>query len=317
MKKPAFRSIVSVLILACMLISLLGGCASTTDPSGTASSSGAEQSSAPEASPSDTHTVIDSYGRAVEVPNEIDAIILPSSYPVYLSYVTVYGMQDKVVNGMPESFSRDVWYFAVQVAPQIDEAPVVTDGEDNMNAEAAMALTPDVIICTDQDEAESLAEKGLCAVAIKLTDYDAFRDIFRILGEVFQMEDRTAEYLDYLDSMLSFVSDTIGEIDDADRARVLYFNAASMWRPNTVCEWWIPAAGGISSTAEQAEVSRVEMDMEAVYNANPDVIIEMVKSNLDIYNGVDWQTVQAVQDGRIYTTPVGITAWATGPLSSP
>lgn len=312
------RKIVAAALVLVLALSLLaacsGGTADTTPETAanteTAASAEPGASTAPESNPdtdgdpSGTHTVVDSFGHEVEVPNTIERIILPSSFPVFLSFVSVFGMQDQVVNGLPASFSREVYWADMIIAPQVDAAPTVADSSSGgMSAELCMELDPDVIFVSDEDTYTALSEKGLTVIGIELTDYEAFRNIYTIMGEVFNMQDRASEYLAYLDEMLAFISERIEGVEKTD---VLYFDYARMLRPNTVAEWWISAAGGASVTADQADVSQVIMDVEALYAADPDVIIDMLHSNMDaIYSDPEWASLTAVQNGHVYNTPVG------------
>lgn len=302
--KHKFFKMATAICLLCLVFAFLAGCTSTeADPATTNTPADDTQ----ETQDTATHIVVDSYGREVELPNEIESVVLTSSYPVYLSFVSVMGEQAKVVNGLPESFSRDTYKFDMIFAPQIADAPTVMDSASgDVSVEAVLALKPDVCLTSSEEMAQTLADKGLAAVGIELSDYDSFRDIYRIMGEIFNKQDVAEEYLAYLDETLQLVQERIGDIPEEERTRVLYFDKARMLRPNTVSEWWIPAAGGVSVTADQADLSQVNMDMEAVWKANPDVIIEMLAENVgEIYADPLWADVKAVQDERVYNTPVG------------
>lgn len=292
--KTTKKKLTVVLVLCMCLLLSLAGCGET--PKTTSQDA-----------PATTRTVVDSFGREVKLPAEIKSVALTSSFPVYLSFVSAFGEQSKVCNGLPAGFAPETYKFDFVFAPQVKEAPtVMSNASGDVNAEQLMALKPDVCFVNSEDMAKVLADKGLTVVGIKLTDFNSFRDIYRIMGEVFDKKDVAAQYLNYLDDTLKLVQDRVAAIPQDKRTRVLYFDKARMLRPNTVSEWWIPAAGGVSCTADQATLSQVGMDMEAVWKANPDVIIEMLAANVPaIYADPLWADVKAVKNKQVFNTPVG------------
>ncbi|MEL7609363.1 MAG: ABC transporter substrate-binding protein [Bacillota bacterium] len=309
MKHVSNKAMLAVLLALCMTVTLLSGCnnapAGQTETS--PSSAPAQQQENTPASSSQTRVVVDSYGREVELPAEINSVVLTSSYPVYMSFMCAIGEQEKVINGIPASFDPETYKFDAVFAPQIVGAPTVMDSASgDVSVEEVLALNPDVCLTSTEEMVKTLEDKGITVIGIKLSDYDSFRDIFRIVGEVFNKQDVAQQYLAYLDETLQLVQDRIGAIPETERTRVLYFDKQRMLRPNTVSEWWIPAAGGISVTADQADLKQVEMDMEAIWKANPDVIIEMLAGNVgEIYADPLWGDIKAVQDQRVFNTPVG------------
>ncbi len=283
------KSFIALSLCLCLITVMFTGCSSpqTAEPA--------------------TRTVVDAYGREVTVPATIERIALTTSFPVYLSFVCAFGEQDKVVTGLPSSFNRDTYQFDFLFAPQVANAPTILDSSSgDVNVEELLALEPDVVIVHTKELAETLSAKGLNVIGIQITDFQAFREIIRVFGDLFEKQDIAAQYLTYLDDTLQLVEDRTADIPEAEKKRVLYFDKARMMRPTTNSEWWIPAAGGISCTAANATQTKFQMDIEAVYNADPDIIIEMLAANVpEIYADPLWADLDAVINKQVFNTPVG------------
>ena len=83
--KHKFFKMATAICLLCLVFAFLAGCTSTeADPATTNTPADDTQ----ETQDTATHIVVDSYGREVELPNEIESVVLTSSYPVYLSSVS-------------------------------------------------------------------------------------------------------------------------------------------------------------------------------------------------------------------------------------
>ena len=157
---------------------------------------------------------------------------------------------------------------------------------------------------------------GLHVVGIKYTNIDDFRNIMRVMGDLFNKQQAANEYLAYLDSVQNFVKARTGNIPDDQKVRVLYFDKNRMVRPTTTAEWWIPAAGGISVT--QGQPPNAELDYEALLKADPDVIIEQLNGSVDNdYKDPNMQNLKAVKNHEIYPSPAGAHVWGNWTAEQP
>lgn len=79
---------------------------------------------------------------------------------------------------------------------------------------------------------------------------------------------------------------------------------------------WLDATGGIDVAAEAGIEGIKQVNMEQVYEMNPDIIYitnftETQPQDLmdNKFKGQDWSKVKAVQDGKVYKMPLGIYRW--------
>lgn len=194
-----------------------------------------------------THVVVDAFGREVKVPNKIERVIPCDSYPVGLSYILAVGEGDKVVCGLPTNFSPKRWKYTMVFAPQTEGMPaVMASGGGDPYIEQMIRLEPDVVFCSSEKQADNLTDKNFTVVCLRHRTYEDSREAIRIMGDVFGKQEEAKRYLEYFDKTLSRVRERTDIIPKEKKKRVLYFDKSRMVRPNLVCEWWIPAAGGIS-----------------------------------------------------------------------
>ena len=243
-----------------------------------------------------TRTVTDMAGREVEIPATIDSIATFGSVGVLNAFVECMGEGDKIVNEMPQNFTKnDKWAMQYKFAPQIAEGPVL-ETADGVDIEATLELAPDLCITMTADTAQQLEENGLACIVLEWGDTEDVKTAVSLMGEVLGVEDRADQYNQYFDDMVAKAAERTASLSDDQRRTVIYGDVTTLTNPHIISEWWIEAAGGVSVTAEEHTKNSLEYTMEADAN---------------------FASIPAVQNGEIYVVPTVAHVWGNRTVEQP
>ena len=200
--------------------------------------------------------------------------------------------------------------------PRIKEIPAPVKGTD-VQMEEIQKLKPQVVLASNKNQIEMARNAGIPAVRVNFQDYDGLRKVINITAEVLgdKAPEMAKQYLAYLDGKIKFAEDRTKSIDDANRPSVLHIvggdNLLKVDGDKTIINEWIRYAGGKNAITTKG--SQITVTMEEIVKANPDIIIiggtQSRKGIEAIKNDPQWASLKAVQNGRIYSNPVGTFNW--------
>lgn len=328
------KRLVSGLLAAMMCIGLLVGCGNNTN--GTESNITGDAGVAENTevstdentnSESATRIVVDHLGNEVEVPAEINTIVTTSITPMPSVYCMFAGSAEKLIGMSPSSMAAVENSLLAEIMPEIKDVSTefMTGGE--VNVEELVAMNPDVVFCHagKVEEYEQLRAAGLTVVAVATADWGSdsiatFEAWIQLLGEVFGEEDKAAGIVAYGREVEAMIQECIATVDESERPRVMFLYKYSDGVIQTsgnshFGQYWAEATGAVNVAGEQ-DASALEINMEQVYEWDPDMIyITNFVPYLaeDLYNnaieGHDWSVVSAVEDGQVYKCPLGVYRW--------
>ena len=213
----------------------------------------------------------------------------------------------KNVQGLP-------WF--AQVYPRIKEIPAPVKGTD-VQMEEIQKVQPQVVLASNKNQIEMARNAGIPAVRVNFADYDGLRKTVTITAEVLggKAPEIAKQYIAYLDGKIKFAEDKTKNIADADRPSVLHIvggdDLLKVDGHKTIIDEWIRYAGG--KNAITADGPQITVTMEEIVKADPDIIIiggtQSRKGIEAIKNDPQWASLKAVQNGRIYSNPVGTFNW--------
>ena len=323
------KKLIAMMICVAMTMGALAGCGSSSDGNGssqeTEQDSAAEDSEQEETS-SETITITDHADREVEVPAEINRVVVADIYPM-ASVLTVFlGSAEKLVGIDPVCMSAAQSGILGELFPEILEADTSFMEGGDLNIEALLALDPDVVFCSagNSDLISSLENAQIPAVGISpskwdydiLETYDQWVDL---LSQMFPENSNKSEKVsEYSQEVYDQVQEVTKDIPQEDKKKVLFLFQYDDQQIVTsgkhfFGQFWCDAVGALNA-AEEIEVdnSNAVINMEQVYQWNPDVIIITNFTPVqpeDLYNnavgGDDWSSVKAVQDQQVYKMPLG------------
>lgn len=313
------------LLLAAVLALSLAACGGapapeTTVPTETAGETAPETTAAPT-----THTVVDHLDNAVEVPYEVNRIVVCDIYPLPSALTVFFDSAEKIV-GMPApSMTAAANGLLGQLYPQILDAQTGFIDGSTINMEELLKLQPDVVFysASQPQEGEQLRNAGIPALAVSVNkwQYNAIETLnnwIDLLSQVFPENDKTQVVREYSDKMYDLVQQRVSDLDEADRQRVFFLfqytdtNMLTSGR-QFFGQWWADAIGAVNVAQELEKDNSVAVNMEQVYAWNPSLIFVTNFTKFgpeDLYNNTvgtyDWSAVDAVKNHQVYKMPLGM-----------
>ncbi len=307
-KLKASRAVGAVLcVIACLLA--LAGCVS----SGNSNSSMAGQSS------SATKTVIDAYGRKVEVHSDVKTAATVGSGARFVVYA---GAQDKLI-AVTEMETEPALNrpYAMAHKDLFASLPATSNGnhllETNVNAEQLMSLNPDVIISSrSAEECDALQnDTGIPVIGITyqnqlFTDnvYNSISCVAQALGT----EEHADQVIAKLKEWDQDLKSRTANIADADKPSVYvgavnYKGAKSF--TGTYANYAPLVELGANNVADQTgQKAAVDVDLEQIGNWDPDYMF-LNAGNMDLMkadyaaNPAFFDGLKAFKENHLYTQP--------------
>lgn len=255
-------------------------------------------------------TVTDMAGRTVTLPAHIERVAAVGSVPVIHSFIFTMGKAETIVNGMPLFAQGKRYAFHRRVAPHVAQQPTTQGPGGEPDIERLLALRPQVIFVMDKMLLSRLERKGFTVLFLAWREQSDVRPLMRLLGQVFETEDRAEAYVSWFDQIVARVEAAVADRPAAERPRVLFSNFKSMRSPHLIGDWWIRQAGGVSVTGESRLAEQFDFSIEHVMQWNPDVMIVNDPGEVaQIYADQRLSRVKAVEAKRVYSIPVGVHPW--------
>ena len=235
----------------------------------------------------DTITITDHADREVEVPAEINRIVVADIYPM-ASVLTVFlGSAKKLVGIDPVCMSAAESGLLGELFPEILDADTSFMNGADLNVESLLALEPDVVFCSagNSELISTLENAQIPAVGISPSkwDYDILETYDQwtaLLSQMFpENSNKSEEISAYSKEVYEQVQEMVKDIPQEEKKKVLFLFQYDDQQMVTsgkhfFGQFWCDAVGALNA-AEEIEVdnSNAVINMEQVYQWNPDVII--------------------------------------------
>ena len=272
----------------------------------------------------DTRIVVDHTGREIEIPAQIDRIVISSILPLPSVYCLFEGSAEKLVGIHPSSMAAAQNSILPKVVPDIVDVNTDFLQGDEINVEELLKLDPDVVFYSADNTAEyeKLTAAGIPAVGFSTSNWDydcvaTFENWVKLLGEVLQQQDKAAGIADYGYEVYDEIQTVLNEAgDDLERPKALilfHYGEGTMRTSgsNFFGQYWLDSTGAVN-VAESLS-GTPEINMEQVYAWNPSLIFITNFTTAgpeDLYQNTvgnyDWSVVDAVQNQRVYKMPLGM-----------
>lgn len=274
----------------------------------------------------DTQTVVDRMGRAVTVPTEINRIVT-HFLPFPSAWFISTGSAKEIVGMHPDSKQVAERSLLGRIAPDVLNADTGFTEGNTVNVEELLRLSPDIFVSYETMPAIADVERiGIPVVAMDVLSNSGGNVIqtyggwLELLGELAGQRERAADIIAYANDALARTRARIAEIAEEDRPGALFFarleeNSLKINSAGHFGHFWV-TEGGSRNLAPEGLPPLADIDMEQIYNLNPEVIFISNFSPTkpeDLYEnrvpGQDWSHVKAVQNKRVYKVPEGIFQW--------
>lgn len=331
------KKTVSMLLALILLLGMLSGCGqqtvaqTTAAPETTQAAAEETKASETEAPAADTKIVVDAYGNEVEIPAKVDRLVETSYAPLSSLIYVVSGRSDVMVamsQTAADGYGISMWkVIEPDLKPNV--ASIIKDTA--INFEELAKYQPQVVLCNKSvydANAEQLKAIGTVPVMIKFGNFEDVQEVIRIVGEIFDCQDRAASLIQYQQGILSYFDEKSSQLP-AEKTKALYLNRSNgdgtykVFTGKHLASKMLNAAGFANVAQDLEESTIVTVDMEQILAWNPDVIF---LSNFDSFtpeeftNGTQgefWKQISAVQNQKIYKTPVGMYRWDTFCVETP
>lgn len=332
MKK--FRNL-GIAVALCMAITALAGCGSqneqpveesTVVTTQEETTSVQEETTTTEESASEDKIVIeDQLGKTIEldgIPQRVATTIMPFPYIFY----AVVGNNDNLVGCNPSSMIAYENSALKYMYPELKNADTsFVDTSFVVNVEELLKLNPDVVFQWNymDDEIAKMEEAGIKVVALQYGTLDDLETWIRIIGKMFQKEDRAEELITYFNENVDEVTEKISTLSEDDYSNILILSDNLKVTGTGFANYWVEKSGAINP-AKDLSGEALNVNMEQIYEWNPSIIYignftELQPSDLtdNKLEGQDWSVVDAVQNKQVYKIPIGGYRWDPPGIETP
>lgn len=312
MKKRFSLKLAAIFVAALAVFALtLTACGSNNAASGSASAASSSAAA--------TKTVVDAYGRSVEVPKDAKTAATVGSGARFVVYA---GAQDKLiaVTEMETTPAMNRPY-AIAYKDLFADLPSTSNGnhllETNVNEEQLMDLNPDVIISSrSAEECDALQkDTGIPVIGITYQNQlftDNVYNSITCVGEALGTEDHASEVVAKLKEWDADLKTRTADIADADKPSV-YVGAVNYKGAKSFTGTYANYAPLVELNAknvadETGQKAAVDVDLEQIGNWNPDYMF-LNAGNMDLMkadyvnNQAFFDGLKAFQQGNLYTQP--------------
>jgi len=261
--------------------------------------------------------VTDMAGRSVRLPARIERVVTLGSLPVLNSFVFALGEGRTIVNGLAD-FDRPHWKYQTVFAPQLAGQPPMQLPNREPIAEAILAASPDVVLTLHREAVDRLAALGIPVVYLAWREPEDVKACIRLMGEVFEKPQVALAYQQWFDATLARVRQGLATLAPSQRPRVLYMQPDTLTQPRLIAEWWIPAAGGISLSADGRRAESRGFSLEQLLTWDPEVLILTTPQALRmVRTSGAFAGLRAVRENRLHVVPVGAHTWSNRTAEQP
>ncbi len=285
-----------------------------------------------------THIVVDHAGNEVEVPNQIDRIVI-DQIPILSTYMAYFNGEMPYIVGLAGSFKDTIEKTVLKdIAPEVYEASDTVYAKNDLNMEEIVKLEPDVIFYNagNKEHAEVLKKSGIPAVGFATTGMmpvngketpadplQRYDEWLQLLEDVFGEDGKMDEFLAKGDAIVADVEARIAEIPEDKRPSAMVLFRYQEGVPQVAGQgvfpfFWLKHLGVKNVAGETKGFAQVSF--EEIYGWNPEImfisgpghspvtVTDILENKLE---GADFSSIKAVEDQRVYNTLLGMWSWVT------
>ena len=305
------KRLISILLAVLLLLSAAGCAAPADSESGKANQ--------------ETHVVIDHDGVEVELPIDVNRIVVCDILPLPSVLAVFFDSADKIVGMSGTSMSAAENGLLGELYPEILDAETGFINGSTVNNEELLKLQPDVVFynASRTELGQQLRSAGFPAVAVSVNkwEYNSIETLnhwIELISEIFPDNDKTETVAAYSEQIYKMVQERVADIPDAERETAFFLYQYSDTNIQTsgqrfFGQWWADAIGVKNAAEELSTDNAVAVNMEQIYAWNPSLIFMTNFTTTgpdDLYGNTvgtyDWSRIQAVEAKRAYKMPLGM-----------
>ncbi len=267
-------------------------------------------------------TVVDSAGRTVEIPDEVNTVLAagpPAS-------VLVYVIRPDTLTGWPRALRPEERDYIVAPYRDLPETGRLTGRGGEANLERVLAIKPDLIVDfgSVRDTYIDLANRVQAQTGIPylLIDgrFENTPDALRLLGDVLGKAERGEALARQTETTFAQIDAIVAEVPEEARPRTYLArgpDGLETGMKGSINTEIIERAGGMN-VADDGGATRglVQSSPEQLIVADPEVIVTWDPTFYErVWSDPLWAGIKAVQNGRVYLSPTAPFGWIDRPPS--
>lgn len=264
-----------------------------------------------------SRTVVDQLGRRVTLPQKVQRIIPlggATRFVVYLQAFDLVVGVEAMENRQPPSSGRP---YNLAIRSRAERLPIVAEGRQKpVNAEAIMALRPDLLITAEADRGQAEHLSKITGVPVLALDYggmgvlkpERIKETFRLLGNVLQRESRANHLITQLTNQQRELERRLA----GAKAVPVYVGAVSQRGSHGITStdadyYPLEVSGALNLAKQLKKGGHAYIDKEQLLVWNPSVILvdaggaELVRQDL-VRNRSFFNRLAAVRTNQVYQT---------------
>lgn len=320
-------------ILACVsvgCIALVSGCRGEVGETVSQNKTEGAASAAAETPVDDTKggkkiVIEDQLGKEIVldgIPERVATTVMPFPYIFY----AVVGNTDHLVGCNPSSIIAYEDSTLKYMYPELADAN--TDFVDTsfvVNVEELLKLEPDVVFQWNYmgDEIEKMEAVGIKVVALQYGSLEDLETWIRIIGKMYDKEERAEDLISYFHDSVGEVTDKIDTLTPEDYKNILMMSDNLKVTGKGFSKYYVEKSGAVNLAGDLSG-EELNVNMEQIYQWNPDIIYIGNFTSLqpsDIVNhkleGQDWSVLDAVSKKQVYKIPIGGYRWDPPGVETP
>ncbi len=282
--------------------------------------------------PGGTHEVVDHAGNHVEVPDNIERVVI-DQIPILSTYMAYFEGSAPYMVGYCGSFKDTISETVLKnIAPELLESQETVYAQSDLNIEEIIKLEPDVILYNagNAEHAEILKASGIPAIGFATVGADTpadplerYEEWLKLLENIFGEQDKMDEFLQRGDEIVAEVKERIAAVPEEQRPTAMILYQLSDGVPQVAGQgvfgyYWLEHLG-VQNVAEETQ-GFAQVSFEQIYAWDPEIMFLNGPGLMDLtvrdimdntVEGADFSTIQAVKNGRVYDTTLGMWNWFT------
>lgn len=271
-----------------------------------------------------TQVITDQAGDKVTVPKKIKRVAV-MVWPLPSFLAVFFNSTQKIVTMPQPSLAAAKNGLLSELYPDILKVSTKYNDGADVNTEELKKEKPDVVLYNAENTQmkKKLKNAGFTAVGFSMSKwhYDTMatsQHWIALLSKMFPKNSKVKTYTHYSNQIVNLVEKRVGKMSAKEKQKVLYLfqydsSQIVVAGKHNWGQYWADASGTINVGHTVTTGSTSEVDMEQIYNWNPEKIFitnfTSAQPN-DLYNNKiaadDWSKVKAVQNKQVYKMPLGM-----------
>jgi iron complex transport system substrate-binding protein len=271
----------------------------------------------------ETRVFIDSAGREVTLPKEINKVA-PSGP---LAQIVLYTVCPDKLDGLASDFSDDAKQYIDKKYWGLPKFGQFYGKNANLNMEALIAESPDVIVDigepkkTVKEDMDALQKQLGIPVVFVEADLDTMSQAYNLLGELTGETEQAGKLADYCDNVLQQAETGKKNLSENEKKSVyfaigedgLHTNAQGSIHARVIEQI---GAKNAAQVEKKSSGGGSEVSFEQLLLWQPDIIVADSKALYDtIQSDKVWGQLKAVQEGNVYRIPSAPYSFMSSPPS--